>query len=310
MTEDVTPTFEMDAEEGQSVGVDDQPELGTEEEVVEPTPEELQQRLEAAEAERQEAIRERDGIYARLKSTESRHQKKLETLESRFDELTHVLNPPKTVEDELGPEPNKDESPVDWLDWRRRKDSLLEQDQRAQEQHNMRLLQKQNEEMEDLTRFAHSSENRFLSEEGAPEVSVYQEGIAGLKEQRFKQFVATGMTEQEAADAVLSDELAIIARAKATGMNPARVAWNLVSQSNIQVQPKTEARTNKAESEIVSMKKGQTAAGLGESPGGTTRGKITMERIAAMSEDEFNDFAANVKQSQWEELDSTGKMTL
>lgn len=312
--EELTPDFEMDSEEGQ--GLEDQQELEldsaeTTEDAVEGVAEEsVEAKLEAAEAARIEALRERDGIYARLKTTESKHQRKLESLEGRFEQLNASLNPPRTVEDQLGPEPSKEENPVDWLDYQRRRDSLADSQGRAEEKHKTDLLQQQNQEMEDLTTFGLSSEEEFLGSAGAPDREKYSIGVNALKKQRHEQFMATGMSHQEAIDAVLQDEFHIIARARDTGMNPAEVAWNLVQKSNVQVPEATPAKTSKAKSEIQSMQRGQQAGGLGESPGGGTKGKITMERISKMTEEEFDEFSAKVKESQWEELDVTGKMTL
>lgn len=128
------------------------------------------------------------------------------------------------------------------------------------------------------------------------ETPDYMDAYNDLLQKRYRQYIEIGYTPQEAQQAVASDEYSLAADALRRGKSPASVVYALAKNYGYTKKEAKEAVENVQKMET--LQKGVKAAqSLGS--GGAATGKVTVDAIANMSEDDFDAF---MKSGGWAKL--------
>jgi hypothetical protein len=280
-----------------------EPELEEEAEAEEVAPED---RIAALEAELSAARAKEKGLVAQVQRTRSVTSAKLSKLEKRFEDLNDLLAP--LPEEELGPEPDRQEDPALWLDYQRRKDSLEASKKDAQRQAEEREQQEVVKEYQARNQRMAVAERDFLEEPGAPSVEDYTKAVKSLRDFRVKQLEAAGMERSEAEMYEAGEEQQLIQAAFDDGRNPAEIAFQMYREFQGVGSEKPQA-PSKAKQQVQAVEKGVREGGLG-TPGGSPKRTITMERVAAMSDEEYQEWRSKLSPGQWETFATTGSVSL
>lgn len=128
------------------------------------------------------------------------------------------------------------------------------------------------------------------------ETPDYMDAYNDLLQKRYRQYIEIGYTPQEAQQAVASDEYSLAADALRRGKSPASVVYALAKNYGYTKKEAKEAVENVQKMET--LQKGVKAAqSLGS--GGAATGKVTVDAIANMSDDDFDAF---MKSGGWAKL--------
>ena len=213
------------------------------------------------------------------------HQRQL--LEQRFAQMQQAWqqqNAPKP--------PDRNESPIEAM--------FYEQDRTQQELAQLKAAQQQDyqrrqEEFQRQQYFGQLQSAVSQAEsEFASETPDYLESVKFLKSQRAAQLEALGMPPNEIIGHVQNEAAQIAESALRGGRNPAEVAYKMAMAAGYK---KAQAAPD-GQQKMETLQKGvKAASSLGS--GGTPTGKLTVDAIAQMNDDEFDTF---MKSGGWSKL--------
>lgn len=124
----------------------------------------------------------------------------------------------------------------------------------------------------------------------------YQDAYQDLLQKRFKQYLAIGFPPQEAQAAVSNDEYLLAQAAFQRGRSPAQAVYEMAVAYGYTKKEAKQASENVQKMETL-QKGTKAASSLGS--GGTPTGKLTVDAIAQMNDDEFSTF---MKSGGWSKL--------
>lgn len=124
----------------------------------------------------------------------------------------------------------------------------------------------------------------------------YLEAYKDLREKRFKQYSALGYPPEQAFQIVNNEEYQLAATAFQNGRSPAQAVYEMALAYGYTKKEAKQASDNAQKMET--LQKGvKAASSLGS--GGTPTGKLTVDAIAQMNDDEFDTF---MKSGGWSKL--------
>lgn len=252
------------------------------------------------------------GLLEELRETRRAHKTELTRLESRIVDLNDFLTKPKpvSIEEQLGPEPDKSEDPAAWIDWRDQKRNLELREERAEQEAKQRQDLQQKEWERQRPVIVSQAERQFLSADGAPSEQEYVQAVNRLRDFRVRQLMAGGFDEVAARQYEQQEELSLIDAAIQRGDNPAALAWEMYQQFSPapQATRPNGAKPSRAQNEVAAVAAGVRESGV--SGGGSPKRVITLERLAKMDDDEYQNFRATLTERQWETLNLTGRVNI
>lgn len=254
-------------------------------ETVEKQASELESPPEASQPEPQKPKDTPEVELSRTKAalSEARAQKKAEAARARQyeRELAEMRQQVAALRQPAPQPPDLAQNPAERL--------LFEQQQikeqlarNEQERHIERQVQAQRQQVEGFV-----SHVRSLNDEFAREQPDANDGINFLKTARVSEYLALGMSQQEATQAMLRDEVQLAQWAISNGENPSKLAFEMAK-----------ARGYVSSKQKLEMQEQGQRASM---PQGTGRsgGKVSLEALAKLPRDEFAKATAG---SNWEKL--------
>jgi len=187
------------------------------------------------------------------------------------------------------PEPKFDEDPLGALAYKQEQHERVLQQQIAMEQQRMQQTEMQNKMQHFVAQYTNDAQ-AF-----AKETPDFMEAYQYLVSNRIAELKSLGYNDAQANQLLQEDEMALAAKAYQDGVNPAERIYNTAKFRGYNKAPTVQVQDNskklqefaKAKESAVSLS--NTSAAKSGSSG------ITMEAIAAMDEDEFN----NLTPAQW-----------
>lgn len=261
----------------------------------------------ALQGQLEQAEREKEGILSDLRATRSKNAQRLALVEDRLGKLAEVASKSDTP---AVAEPDKEEDPVAWLDYKRREDAQ-KLDEIAENLNAQKAEQESIKELNSIMLAAKSAESDYLERSGVA-VDEYTAAVTQLREARVLQHEAAGATREDALMRANIDEVEFVRSNLAAGTNPAQAAMDLYKKLGLggNSKPEVPAAAPGSSEKIAAAQKGSKMSGLGSSPGGGKGTTITVEQLASMSDEEFNDLYSRIGESGWEKLNMGGKITL
>ncbi len=126
-----------------------------------------------------------------------------------------------------------------------------------------------------------------------------------LVTQRLKEYEAAGYTPDEANALLLEDEKAMVARAFHENVNPAERIFNLAKVRGFSSQPvqtETQNTAKQNEEKLQRMQKGLAESKSLSNVSGKAENAMSLDVLAAMSDDELDEFITNKNWSKLEKL--------
>lgn len=221
---------------------------------------------------------------ARIQQAQENQRQLLEQRFAQMQQAWQQQNAPKP--------PDRNESPIEAM--------FYEQDRTQQELAQLKAAQQQDyqrrqEEYQRQQYFGKLQSAVTQAEaEFASETPDYLEGVKFLKSQRAAQLEALGMQPHEIIEHVQNEAAQIANSALRNGKNPAEVAYKMAMAAGYK---KAQAASD-GQQKMETLQKGvKAASSLGS--GGTPTGKLTVDAIAQMNDDEFDTF---MKSGGWSKL--------
>lgn len=204
-------------------------------------------------------------------------------LNDRLAQLWQTVHQPRQEAPQFR-DPDKDPDPLEAM--KHNQALLLQQQQReAQYRQQQEQYARQQEGARQLARWGAAQAQEFRQEN--PD---FDEAYQHIRQIRAGELQAMGYAGDELMQALWQDEMMIFDRAHRSGKNPAEIAFNMARAAGWQKKEQKQP----AEEKIDQLQKGAAAAKtLGNS--GAPSGKPTAEQIAAMSDEEFAAFKAELK---------------
>ncbi len=261
----------------------------------------------ALQARLEEVEQESAGRLADLRATRSKNAQRLALVEDRLGKLAEVASKPDTP---AVAEPDKEEDPVAWLDYKRREDAQ-KLDAIVENMNEQKAEQEGIKELNSLMGAAKSAEADYLGRSGVA-VDEYTAAVTQLREARVLQHQAAGATREDAMMRANVDEVEFVRSNLAAGTNPAQAAMDLYKQLGLSgnSKPEVPAAAPETSQKIEAAQKGTKMSGLGSTPGGGKGTTLSVEQLASMSDEEFNKIYDRIGESGWEKLNMGGRITL
>ena len=301
----------------------EEPELGTEEEQL--TEEDVGERLTYAERANKGLLKE----IKKLRESNRGYRSQWSELQARLAGIEEKLDP--TQEEEVDPEPSREDDPVEWILWKQKQntaeqlDKALEPQKEAVKAQEIAKAEAQKDAI--IHQVASSSEAEAFEDASESEVIEYQAKMSQLRDAQFADLINRGMPEQQAYSTVLKNERDFIEEALTEGSNPALKALEIYDKQGfkladyepwVEFSKQSDSPTGEEQSpkdqpiskKIEAVRKGQQGASLSTHAGGPQRMTITYEQFADM--DPEDPIAAQIYASEKKlsEISITGKTNI
>lgn len=175
------------------------------------------------------------------------------------------------------PPPEVDTQPVDYFLYENQQ--IKQSVQQVQQQ----LQEKQNQENERAQDANIRRELANIEAEFVSKTPDYMESAAYLKQQVANDLYNRGVSQEDLGRAVDEQMKAMVLQSANMGANPAEFAYNLAKSRGFKSKPSIDT------SKIASIQKGQVAAKSLSSATGSSKGEITLEAMAEMSDADLAD---------------------
>ena len=231
----------------------------------------------------------RKELQRNLALAQQERERERQILEARFQQIQHAIaqqNAPKPPEYDVDPLGNVKHT-LDETQNELKQLREFQQQEWARQQQNFQRQQYVGQ----ITHAVNQAEAEF-----AQETPDYLEAVKYFKSQRAQQLNALGYDQAQVAEIMGHEALSIADTAIRNGRSPAEVAYQMAQASGWK-KPETEKPAENVQ-KMETLQKGTKAAqSLGS--GGTPAGKLTVDAVAQMSDDEFGDF---MKSGGWSKL--------
>lgn len=253
---------------------------------------------------------EAENNYKRMAHEERQRRQELkqelETLRREQEQLRQYLHEQNLRQQQAQqPQPpSYDENPLDNLHYRlQQQQQILQQQQQAFQQQEYEQRLKRGEE-----EFKKDYREKLLS--FGKENNVDIEGVYKyLTEYKQKEYMARGLSEQEARQELIKEELSVVARAYNQGVNPGQLIYNVAQALGYQRQP-TQAQApevepsvellSQANEKLANIEKGIAASRSLGSSNANPPSSLTLSQIANLPPDEFAKYTSDPK--NWERI--------
>jgi hypothetical protein len=244
-----------------------------------------EQTVEELRAELEKARKSTEGILNELVTTRKKwrgDREWREQVEQRMAMLAEKVEPQEEVADP-DEEPDRNEDPLAWLDWRQKQYVNEQMQPVAEMQEQAQVQAEYTQLLSEAAQMVEAAEED-LFKTGAIEKDDYYKKLDQLRVDRGKWYVAGGMDPKQAEQMIAEEERQFVFSALSQGINPAAEVLamyeRLYGGEQQQEAPKQESPTPK---KVQSVKAGVKQQGLQNVPdGGVKSGTITAEEFAEL----------------------------
>ncbi len=266
----------------------------------------------------------------RLRDSNRGYKQQWNELQGRLAGIEEKLEP---KQEEVDPEPNREEEPLDWLLWQQNKNTTEKLDEalapQKEEAEARKAYETEAKKDEIIHQIASNSETEAFADASDSEREEYQVKMSHMRDMQFSQMVKNGMNQQQAYQAVLRNERDFIEEALEEGSNPALKALEIYDNQGFKLtdyepwmeykkesgndspgeeeSPKKEPATNP---KIEAVRKGQKVTSLGTHAGGAQRMTITYDQFSEMDIDDPIAAQIYASEKKLSEISVTGKTTI